>query len=216
MAQPKAEEKKAEEEQSPFEPTNESQIVLTEDDQALIEKMTAKYGDRLSSIQSIYPHAILRFVIGYAHEAEREKVTLEHFDDLLECCEAFKWPTILNEPLENEETMFKAWPIYMYGFDHQGHPVVYDESPSCDIPLIKATFQREDGTANIDVLKRFRYRFHIRLANAKRIQAEKLGTTVFMHSMVMDLKGFSKAHFGQTFREIQKMLISTEQLSVVV
>lgn len=114
MAQPKPEEKKAND-QSPFEPTNESQIIFTKDDVALIEKMKTKYADKLDAVQSIYPNVLQRFVIGYAHEEDRANATFEHFDLFLDGFDSFKLSTILDEPLENEETMFNAWPLYIYG-----------------------------------------------------------------------------------------------------
>jgi len=210
MAQPKAEEKKSDAD-SPYDPLTESQVVLTADDLALTKKVEERYGDRLGPLCSCYPHFVRRFVVGYAHEADREKVTFQHIDHFLDRHDSFGWPTILDAPMEGEEAMFRAWPNYIYGFDRQGHPVLYDEIASTDLKLLDAAFARDDNTVNVPLLRRYRYRFWRRLANAKRVQSDKLGTAVTMHCMVLDLSGFSKAHFGAKYRNIVKEVIVDEQ-----
>ena len=114
MAQADAEEKKADD-QSAFEPTNESQTVLTEDNQALIEKIKEQYSSNLNAVESCFPHKLQQHVIGCGRRDVSESVTLERFETFLESFDSLNWANILDEPMQNEETMFKAWPLYIYG-----------------------------------------------------------------------------------------------------
>ena len=114
MAAPKKEEKKAE-----YEATMESKRELDKSDLALLEKVKERYGDKLDKL---YPFVVRNFITGYAHfqakdetGAEREKETFMRLDHYFDRYEKFKFDTILDEELENEEEMFKAWRIFTYG-----------------------------------------------------------------------------------------------------
>lgn len=111
MAQPKVEEKKADN-GSKYEPTVESTQKLNKEDLALMEKVVQKYGDKLAPL---YPNVIRNFITGYAHTAEREKETYLRIDHYLDRHTTFSFPTILDEPLQGEEAMLEAWPLYIYG-----------------------------------------------------------------------------------------------------
>lgn len=186
-----------------YEPTVESQQQLTKADLALMEKVKAKYGDRLAPL---YPHVIRTFITGYAHTKEREKETYMRIDHYLARHSEYKFDTILDTPLANEQQMFDAWKLYTYGYDKQGHPVLYDEVASCDIKAVEKSFNND-----MDLLRRYRFRFHRRLANCKRIQSDRLNSVVFKHTFVMDLSGFSSSHFGSNYRNIVKEIIGDEQ-----
>jgi len=143
---------------------------------------------------------------GYAHTKEREKETYMRLDHYLERYNEYKFETILDQPLQNEQQMFKAWKVYTYGYDKQGHPVLYDEVGSAEIKAVEAAFKDD-----LNLLRRYRFRFHRRLANCKRIQAEKLDTVLFKHTFIMDLSGFSTSHFGSKYRNIIREIIGDEQ-----
>eukprot|EP01083_Nonionella_stella_P111801 328235_1 len=202
MAQLKKEEK-SNDSGAKYEPTIESQEKLTKEDLELMEKVKKKYGDKLTPL---YPEVVRTFITGYRHCAEREKETYERIDHYLKRFNDYKFDTILNEPMENEEAMFKAWKLYTYGYDKQGHPVLYDEIGSAVIQEVEDTFKND-----IELLRKYRYRFHRRMANCKRIQSDKLNTTLFKHSFVMDLQGFSRYHFGSNYRTIVREVIGDEQ-----
>lgn len=202
-------------EESHFEPTKESQLILTDDDRTLIEKMEKKYSDRLDAITSVYPYVLIRFVIKYAHCVDREKETFQRFEAFLDYHDTYKWPTILDEEWLNEDTLFRAWPTYIYGFDHQGHPVVYDEVTSSDLDAVKAAFGNPYGTPDVELTKRFRCRFQKRLANAIRIQSDKLEAVMFTHSMVLDLSGFKTSHFGATYRTFIKEMMNMQEFGCI-
>jgi len=120
--------------------------------------------------------------------------------------EDYNLETILNKPLANEEAYMNAWRCYIYGYDKQGHPVLYDEIGSCDITKVEKAFEN-----NIERLRQFRFRFMQRLANGKRIQSDKYNVLIYKHVMVMDCSGFSMAHFGQQYRNLVKEVIGDEQ-----
>eukprot|EP01084_Bolivina_argentea_P316046 547752_1 len=201
MAQPKKEEKNNYVKK--YEPTVESLQKLTKEDIALKKKVEEKYCDKLSGL---YPFTVRTFITGYAHTKEREKETYMRLDHYLDRYNKYSFPTILNEPLENENQMFKAWKLYTYGYDKQGHPVLYDEIGSAVIKDVETAFKND-----MELLRKYRFRFHRRLANCKRIQAEKLNTVLFKHSFVMDLAGFSTSHFGSNYRNIIREIIGDEQ-----
>eukprot|EP01084_Bolivina_argentea_P248873 416396_1 len=176
---------------------------LNNEDLQLMQKMKDHYGSKLDPL---YPFVLRTFITGYAHVKEREKETKQRIDHYLDRHNEYNFPCILNEPLKNEDKMIKAWPLYTYGYDKQGHPVLYDEIGSCVISEVEKVFKND-----MNVLRRYRFRFHRRLANCKRIQSEKYDTVIFKHVMVMDLAGFSTSHFGSNYRNIVKEVIGDEQ-----
>mmetsp|Transcript_43114 Transcript_43114/g.38351 ORF Transcript_43114/g.38351 Transcript_43114/m.38351 type:complete len:321 (-) Transcript_43114:47-1009(-) len=200
MAKPKEEKT---DEVKKYEPTMESQYKFTEEDKAMQKKIEAKYGSKLDEL---YPFVVRNFVTGYKHCKEREKETYMRLDHYLERYEQYKFNTILDEPLANEEEMFQAWKLYTYGYDKQGHPVLYDEIASADIAAVNKAFKDD-----MELLRTYRFRFHRRLANTKRIQAEKLDTILYKHTFIMDLSGFSSSHFGSNYRNTVKEIIGDEQ-----
>ena len=109
MAKPKEEKT---DEVKKYEPTLESQYELNAKDLALQKKIEQRYGDKL---KKLYPFVVRNFITGYAHTKEREKETFMRLDHYFERYEKYKFDTILDEPLENEEEMFQAWKIYTYG-----------------------------------------------------------------------------------------------------
>eukprot|EP00485_Elphidium_margaritaceum_P005274 CAMPEP_0202699682 /NCGR_PEP_ID=MMETSP1385-20130828/12893_1 /ASSEMBLY_ACC=CAM_ASM_000861 /TAXON_ID=933848 /ORGANISM="Elphidium margaritaceum" /LENGTH=308 /DNA_ID=CAMNT_0049356675 /DNA_START=43 /DNA_END=969 /DNA_ORIENTATION=- len=183
----------------------ELERALNDKDEALLKKVNAKYGDR---IKNLYPYVIRTFITGYAHTAEeqREQETYNRIDHFLERYNEFHFETILNEPMKDEQKMFEAWRLYTYGYDKQGHPVLYDEIGSADIKSIESVFHND-----IALLREYRFRFHRRLANCKRIQSEKMGCMLYKHAFVMDLQGFSTSHFGSNYRHIVREVIGDEQ-----
>ena len=84
--------------------------------------------------------------------------------------------------------------------------MLYDEIGSCVISAVEKAFKNDIAT-----LRKYRYRFHRRLANCKRIQSEKYNTMIYKHIMIMDLAGFSTSHFGSNYRNIVKEIIGDEQ-----
>ena len=115
MAQeaPKAEEKKNEDEPK-YEATLESTQELNESDKALLEKVNKKYGDRL---EPLYPNVIRNFITGYAHFAadKREQETYDRIDHYFDRHDTYKFGSILDQKLENEDKMLAAWKLFIYG-----------------------------------------------------------------------------------------------------
>ena len=60
---------------------------------------------------------IRTFITGYAHikAEDREKETYARIDHYFKRHDEFAFETILDEPMENEDVMFKAWGLYIYG-----------------------------------------------------------------------------------------------------
>jgi len=50
-----------------------------------------------------------------------------------------------------------------------------------------------------------------RLSDSKRAQSQKYKQLIYKHVMVMDMSGFSAAHFGQKHRHLVQEVIGEEQ-----
>ena len=175
---------------------NETQLKFTESDWKMFEKIHAKYGNRLNIF---YPDDLTRFVQGYAHEEDRDTATFQRIDELLKrgfspnkYKNQYDFRKILEVPMPNneEEESLKAWPVFMYGYDDQGHPVMYDEI-GCSAPKdLDSCFDDK-----MRKLKTFRFRVLRRLHNTKRIQSmrynydgsvnDKGGMFVCIHLLVL-------------------------------
>ena len=83
-----------------------------ESDKKLLAKIQEKFGSKLDPL---YPSVIRTFIIGYKTFDEREKETLERIEHYLKRFEEYNFNGCLKEPLENEEEMKKAWPVFTYG-----------------------------------------------------------------------------------------------------
>lgn len=92
------------------------------------------------------------------------------------------------------------------GWDKQGHPILYDEIGCADITAVTDAFSND-----IEIVRKYRFRFHRRLANCKRIQADRYKVPIFKHVMVMDMSGFCSSHFNAQYRAIVKDIIGDEQ-----
>ena len=178
---------------------NEVELPFNDEDWEMFRKIKAKYGSRLDVF---YGDDTTRFVQGYAHEEKREEATFQRIDDLLKrgfepekykdaketkedpCAKQFDFRNILEKdamkPGEEEDAL-KAWPVFIYGYDDQGHPVMYDEIGNSNPADLDKCF--EDSEANqkagkfekMRKLKTFRFRVLRRLHNTKRIQTGRYG-----------------------------------------
>mmetsp|Transcript_23966 Transcript_23966/g.38025 ORF Transcript_23966/g.38025 Transcript_23966/m.38025 type:complete len:418 (+) Transcript_23966:31-1284(+) len=201
---------------------SETLLAFNESDWKMFNKIRAKYGSRLDVF---YPDDITRFVQGYSHEKEREVETFKRIDALLK--RGFEPEThkdewdfrhILDEAMPNneEEDSLKTWPVFMYGYDKYGHPVMYDEIGNSNPADLDACF---DG--KIRKLKTFRFRVLRRLHNAKRIQTMRYGydgsvndkgglNAITKHCIVMDMKNFYAKSLTAKYRRLVQEIIGDE------
>ena len=110
---------------------------LTAEDKKIMESLLGHFKERLNNV---YYESLLRFIYGYAHETERLKETIRHLDHYLDRFEEFKFETILDTKMADEDKCLKAWPVFMYGYDKYGHPVMYDEICSSTVSDVQKTF----------------------------------------------------------------------------
>jgi len=224
---------------------NEVELPFNEGDWEMFRKIKAKYGSRLDVF---YGDDLTRFVQGYSHEKEREIETFKRIDELLKrgfepekykdaketkedpCAKQFDFKQILEKDAMKageEEDALKAWPVFMYGYDDQGHPVMYDEIGNSNPTDLDACF--EDNEANMKAgkfekmrkLKTFRFRVLRRLHNTKRIQTGRYGydgsvndkgglNAITKHCIVMDIKNFHAKSLTAKYRNLVKDIIADE------
>ena len=157
----------------PIQTPSETLLAFTESDWKMFGLIHSKYGQKLNKF---YPSDLTRFVQGYAHMEDRETATCDRIDALVErgFSPNAEWDFehILDSPMpQNEEAeCLKAWPVFMYGYDKEGHPVLYDQIGCSSLSELDACF---DG--KMHKLKTFRYRNLMRLQNVKRIQSLRYG-----------------------------------------
>lgn len=193
-------------------PPNEALLPINQSDWNMYCKVHAKFGDKL---KVLYPDDTTRFIQGYASEKERERVTMTHVAHLLDVHEDYGFDSILDKPMENdtEQKCLKVWPVFMYGYDDEGHPVVYDEFANTNPADLDATVNE----LGLRVIKMFRYRFYRRLHNVKRIQNMRYGldasinqhggvNSITKHVLVTDIGGvYSRmltAHYRNLVNDI--------------
>ncbi|ETO16207.1 hypothetical protein RFI_21148, partial [Reticulomyxa filosa] len=84
----------------------------------------------------------------------KNKQTNEH----QETFEKYQFNKITEQEWPEEKDCFEAWPVYIYGKDEQGHPVLYDEI-GCSTPnQVEKAFG-----GDLEKLRKFRFRLMRRL-----------------------------------------------------
>jgi len=183
-------------------PPVESLQEVTAGDQAITAFLHKKFGEKLDTLQS---DVVIRFVRGYAHDKDRQAATVERLRYYLECFEKYQLSTIANESWAAEKDCLEAWPVFMYGVDHQGHPVLYDEV-CCSSPSQVETAFGGDS----EKLKKFRLRIMRRLAIRKENLSKKHGVLIYKHVMVMDVSKASMSTLNK-FKTLVQNVINEEQ-----
>jgi len=112
---------------------------------------------------------------------------------------------MLNEPWEPEKECLEGWPVFIYGTDFQGHPVLYDEI-GCSTP---ARAENAFG-GDTEKLRTFRFRIMTRLAQRKEKLSKRHGVMIYKHVMVMDVSGTSMTTLNK-FKNLVQSVISEEQ-----
>jgi len=155
----------------------------------------------------------------------REIETFKSIDELLKrgftpslFNEQYDFQQILNSPMaqNEEEESLKAWPVFLYGYDDEGHPVMYDEIGSANPNDLDKCF---DG--KMRKLKTFRFRVLRRLHNTKRIQTMRYGydgsvnekgglNAITKHVIVMDIKNFHAKSLTAKYRNLVRDIIGDE------
>ena len=187
----------------PFERT----LKYEKDDEEMYDYLVKHYGDK---IYDMYHDLFICFIQGYAHEKEREKATVERIDHFLDRQKEFEFKTMMDEPSKEDFECLEAWPVFIYGYDKQGHPVMYDDIASSTVENVKKCFANEKGEANYTKLRKFRFRFLRRLENSKVVQKRRYNRNFYRHVMVMDMQNFSRHHLYQPMRDIVQTVITDE------
>eukprot|EP01084_Bolivina_argentea_P265434 449930_1 len=196
---------------------NEICMALNTSDLILFDKINKKFGDK---INDFYPDDLLRFVQGYSHEVEREKVTYSRINDLINIGSEFNFEKILKRNIMSENTekiCLNTWPLFMYGYDNEGHPIMYDEGCNANPTELESCFSIDD---KFKKMKTFRFRFLKRLHNVKRIQTMRYGydgtvnkkgglNFISKHCMVIDLSQFSIWNLNK-FKNLMGDIIGSE------
>jgi len=174
----------------------------TPQDEVITIHLQKEFGNKLDKIP---PDVITRFIRGYAHEKDRKTTTVDRLRYYLECFEKYDFPTISDEPWPEEKDCFGAWPVYIYGTDLQGHPLLIDEL-GCS-PM--SNFENVFG-GDYEKLRKFRLRLMWRLSLRKEKLAKKYGVMIYKHTMIMDVSAVSMSTLNK-FRTLVQDVISEEQ-----
>eukprot|EP01084_Bolivina_argentea_P265433 449929_1 len=116
----------------------------------------------------------------------------------------------------DENESLKAWPVFIYGYDNEGHPIMYDEIGSSNPNDLDECFENK-----MRKLKTFRFRVLRRLHNTKRIQTmrykyngavnDKGGlNAITKHCIVMDIKNFYAKSLTSKYRNLIRDIIGDE------
>jgi len=175
---------------------------VTTADQEMTNYLQKEFGEKLNTLQ---PDVLIRFVRGYAHDKDRQKATTDRLRYCVECFEKYQFNKIVNESWPEEKECLKAWPVFIYGHDHQGHPILYDEI-GCSSP---ADAEVAFG-ADMEKLRKFRLRLMRRLAVRKENLSKKHGVMIYKHVMVMDVSGASMSSLNK-FKNLVQTVITEEQ-----
>jgi len=166
---------------------------------AYLEK---EFGEKLNALQ---PDVVTRFVRGYAHDKERQKTTVERLRYCVECFEKNQFTKIADSPWTEEEECLAGWPVFIYGTDHQGHPLLYDEIGCSSPTQMEASFG-----GDLEKLRKFRLRLMRRLAVRKENLSKKHGVMIYKHVMVMDVSAASMSSLNR-FKNLVQSVITEEQ-----
>jgi len=181
--------------QTPIEADFLSEFKQSEENVDLLQKLRAKYGQkRLSQLNRSYSCSVERIINALTARGRGNELFpimeqfVKYFDD-------YDLGNIVNIKLEDEALLNESWPVYMFGHDHMGHPVFYDEVIGGDGAKIFNVFQSAAGGDGeeglLRLLRMFRFKFYAKLFREKQAQSDKYGTTIFKHILVHDAAGFS-------------------------
>lgn len=186
-----------------IEPPEESTVVVDAESQKLLAMVTSKYGEALAGIKA-ERYTLHRFVVGLKHlKKKRVQETDEGIGKYIEYHKKYDFDNILVNTSDTPEEL-QAWPLFIYGQDRQGHPVIYD-GVGCSDPN---AMDREFVTQDMDKTRLYRARFWRRIENLKHHQMERYGTMISKHMLIFDMKKFKSGHLKGARRKLTGSIIS--------
>ncbi|ETO12048.1 hypothetical protein RFI_25328, partial [Reticulomyxa filosa] len=129
---------------------------LLQVDAEYVATIQQKYQAKLTATFAHQPELVLRFVLGYAHEKPKKRmsVTCEALEKYMDTYEKLKLADIVaSEMSEDEKKVHECWTAYIYGIDRMGHPIMYDQLGSLDLTSLQTIY-----TNNPAAIKLAKYR----------------------------------------------------------
>jgi len=191
----------------------ETKLIVTDDDNKIMNQIKDKFGDITNDLP---PMCLLSFAQGYAHEKDRYGETIKRVEYYLKKRKEYDFGKICLKPMDYENKCLNAWPVYMYGYDKQGHPVMYDEIGKMKPKELDPVFDD-----HINELRLFRFRVLHRLQNVKRIQSIRKGykgdinkfkgkNVIARHIIIMDVSNVTSSVLSRKYRKLIGDVIGDE------
>eukprot|EP01084_Bolivina_argentea_P318811 552980_1 len=187
----------------------------------LLCKTKQHFGSRINNLA--YPYVIER-IIQCLVVRNRSSEYISIVEEYLQRYKHYELDIILSKDIPSETQLISSWPMYIYGYSKQGHPIFYDEIASANYTNLFKTIihsietnknnVNNNETAAIDLLTNFRFKFLSKLAKCKKEYSQKYNTTIFRHILILDLKDFSYKKVASNlnnFMKIAKPVIKNEQ-----
>lgn len=150
---------------------------------------------------------IVRFIRGYATEADPTKAAIDRLRECLTWRAENKVSEMPEKKLESEEKiqMFRrAWPCGLHGVGKCGRPVYVERVGHLNMEVLDANFTLEKATE-----------FHIQtMENLDRYKDElsrKYGRLLYKHIAILDLDGVGMSMLGGKYRGTLQHMIHIDQ-----
>jgi len=193
----------------------EEAAVLDRASQAVYNQLKARWakeGDKDGPQPS--EHMYLMHTIGYRKETNpsRFEYTWDKFSEVMGLRKKYDLDNILDQKWDGqmtEEEIFQIWPMFIYGRDPVGRPIVWDKAGCMDLTLAKKFFLA--NAEQKEMIKIFYLRFLEGINVVKNNIARDKGHPLYKQVCVYDMGGISILSIN-TAKDLMKDLIQMAQL----
>jgi len=152
-------------------------------------------------------------VIGYRNEKHRAKTTWEKLKYVMETRKKEKYDTLPDQkwPYEfPEEEILKIWPMFIYGRDPMGHPIMYDKAGCLDLKKVQEHLVANDEQK--EMLRYFYKRFLERLNRVKQQISKDKGSLIYKQCCVMDMKELGIMQLNQVKKIVGEIISIAQEM----
>lgn len=175
---------------------NEQGQPLSAEDQEFYDALHAAHGDKCTEDFKIRMARAFR-----AHKKNRMQVTLAEAQRILTWRATHHADSILTRELDHSKVYFDCWPGMIYGEDKEGHLVAVDRIAEIQLDAFQKNF------AHMDQLLPHRVQYMERIQWEKAAISKRLGTRVYKHICIVDLKGLGLKHISRSIINYLKVCV---------
>lgn len=172
---------------------------LTEEEQAVFDKVKGELGDRPCGETQL-----IQFVRGYSYEEDWAGKVLEMITKTLDWRKEHDVDTICDRKLEKRDKFKTTWTTMVTGKDPVGHLIAVDR-----LGAIKPSELLVDFT--VEELQMHHVQNQEFIAKMKEEASEKAGMRLYKMVSVLDLDGIGMAHTGSKFTGPARALMDIDQ-----